>query len=371
MKKLKERKSIRCFNWEGTREEIGRQMAENLEIGKVCFQAPEYITSKDIKDGLELFATHCPGLEDEIVSYANAANVSVEEIGYLWLTYLIPRCSSLAVLGNRMEDGHAKLIRNYEFSLDDEDLTVCRTAVTGKYTHIGGSIATFGRCEGINECGLAISMTSCGIPVGNAPGMRPASLKGLHFWAVIRTILEDCKNVKEALQRTQTMPIAFNIKLYLADAEGNAALLETLNGVASYEMISEESKSPYLFGTNHAMLPAMNQLEPMIMKNSSVRYQKLKEFMETHEKLQEYELQELFLAPYPEGMTAFYYDEWFGTIKTVLMDTQKCSYKICWFGQEENGWEEYLVTDTLKVVEEQKIYAKEKGNKEFFAFIHR
>lgn len=67
-----------------------------------------------------------------------------------------------------MADGHTRIARSYEFTIDDEDLTVYRTSPEGGYAHVEGSIAGFGRSEGINEKGLAISMSSCGIPVRGA-----------------------------------------------------------------------------------------------------------------------------------------------------------------------------------------------------------
>ncbi|GMQ56246.1 hypothetical protein AN1V17_06390 [Vallitalea sediminicola] len=57
----------------------------------------------------------------------------------------------------------------------------------------------FGRSEGINECGLMVGQTSCGMPVGNMEMMRKPAISGLQFWAVIRSLLENCKDVDEAL----------------------------------------------------------------------------------------------------------------------------------------------------------------------------
>ncbi len=58
---------------------------------------------------------------------------------------------------------------------------------------------------------------------------KPA-IVGLQFWAVIRYLLENCKDVDEALEYLKDMPIAYNINLLLADKSGNIALVETLDG---------------------------------------------------------------------------------------------------------------------------------------------
>lgn len=69
------------------------------------------------------------------------------------MTMLVPRCSGLILTGKKTLDGHPKIARNYEFTIEDEDLKLCRTAPAGKYAHIAGTIVEFGRCEGINEKG--------------------------------------------------------------------------------------------------------------------------------------------------------------------------------------------------------------------------
>lgn len=66
------------------------------------------------------------------------------------MTYLLSRYSGIALLGSKCTDGHTKLARNYEFSTQDEDLTLCKTAVTGKYAHIGRTVVGFGKNEEIN-----------------------------------------------------------------------------------------------------------------------------------------------------------------------------------------------------------------------------
>ena len=93
-------------------------------------------------------------------------------------------------------------------------------------------------------------MSSCGMPVSNMEGMRAPEVKGLQFWAVIRTLLEECKDVEEAIDLMNTLPVGYNINLYLADANGTVALYETINGHRAYE-IKDASSNQYVFGTNH------------------------------------------------------------------------------------------------------------------------
>jgi len=364
-----ETQKVCYFELEGTYEEIGKQIAKQAD--KTCFSmpAPDFFTEQDKEDALRLYDKYCPGIRDELEGFSKETGIQIKDIAYTWMTYLVPRCSGLAVLGSQMADGHTRLARNYEFSIKEEDLTVCRTQPKGKYAHIGGSIATFGRCEGINECGLAVSMSSCGLPVGNMLGMRKAEIKGLQFWAVIRSLLENCKDVEEALKLVLEMPIAYNINLYLADAACNAVLVETMNGKVAYERISSVDAKKYLCGTNHIAIPSFQNLEPAAMRNSVVRLNKLNQFAKKHPSLEENQIREFFLKKYPEGMTTHYYDDWFGTIKSVVMDTVERRFSICWFGLTENGWEDYIVTQFMGDKIEDKKIVKEKAEKELFEFI--
>jgi predicted choloylglycine hydrolase len=361
-----EKQRVSYLELEGSYEEIGKQLAKITKGQMAVIPSPEYFSDKELDEAIELYEMYCPGLAEELEGYAKECGVSVRDLAFTWMTYLVPRCSGLVVSGELMNDGHTRLIRNYEFSIEQEDLRLCHTKPKGRYAHIGGGVALFGRTEGINECGLAVSMSSCGIPVSNIDGMRPPKVKGLQFWAVIRSILENCKNVKEALALAEKMPIAYNINLYLADSDGNGCLIETLDGQFCYEEISCESEKQHLCGTNHIAIPSFQKFEPFAMRNSLVRLQTIQGFMEKSNTFEERDIKELFLAKYPEGMSVNCYDEWFGTIKSVVMDTVNCSYQICWFGQKDNGWEEYGFDNVFenKVLEKQ--YEKEAADPSFF-----
>lgn len=364
-----ETQTVFYYELEGTYEEIGKQLGKHFDQTSFLIPAPEFFTKQDVEDALCLYDKYCPGIREELEGFSKETGTPVQDIAYTWMTYLVPRCSGLVVLGGQTADGHTRLARNYEFSIEDEDLTVVKTKPKGKYAHIGGSIALFGRTEGINEYGLAVSMSSCGMPVSNITGMRKAEIKGLQFWAVIRSLLENCKDVEEALQMALTMPIAFNINLYLADPAGNGALLETMNGKKVYERISIKDEKQYLCGTNHIAIPSFQYLEPVAMRNSMVRLEKLHQFVKEHPGMEENQIREFFLKDYPEGMTSHYYDDWFGTVKSVVMDTVERRYSICWFGQAENGWEDYFVTQPMGNRRQEKKLSKAKAVKEFFEFV--
>ncbi len=361
-----EKKSVSYFVLEGNHQEIGRQMALKTRAKAGFLKAPETFTDLELKEALTLYNQYCPGIIQELEGYGGVCHGSINDIAYTWMTYLLPRCSGLIVEGSLMADGNTKLIRNYEFDLDHEDLIVFETKPEDRYAHIGGSVVLFGRSEGINECGLAISMASCGLPVSNISEMRPPKIKGLQFWAVIRSLLENCKDVNEALTLAKEMPIAYNINLFLADASGNGCILETMDGELSYKSMDSKDYLRYLCATNHIAIPSFQHLEPYAMKNSLVRLQTLENFMGNKSILDEGEICDLFVKKYPQGMSTSYYEDFFGTIKTVVMDTKERTFKIRWFIEEENGWEIYQVGNNNKDHTLEKVFTREKPSLEFF-----
>lgn len=355
------------FELQGIHFEMGRQMAKLIDPAKVHFPVPPQYTAAYFEEAFQMYDAYYPGIREELEGFSQESGIPVREIAYSWMTYLVPRCCGLILTGKRMGDGHTRLARSYEFNLRDEDLTVFRTAPAGKYAHIGGSIAGFGRSEGINEKGLAVSMSSCGFPVSNMEGMRPPKVKGLEFWLVIRCLLENCANVSEALERVKQMPVSYNINLYLADHEGNAALFETIDGEWAFEQISPSDKRQSMCGTNHIVIKNFQSREPVAMQNSIIRYERLSAFTEAKELFEEMEIRDFLLKEYPEGMTAHYYSEGFGTIKSVVMDTVENRFSICWLGEAENGWKDYFVDQTQGNKVEGKQVTEENPTPEFFA----
>ena len=159
----------------------------------------------------QCFRRWCPGLTQELAGFADALGCAPEQVLYYGMTWLTPRCSHLALLPSMTASGHPMAARNYEFNDEAEDFTVIKTRITGKYTHIGTSVLGIGRDDGINEMGLTVTVSSSGFPVGPLPEMRRPAVAGLQFWAVVRTLLENCRDVKEALSMLKDMPVAYNL----------------------------------------------------------------------------------------------------------------------------------------------------------------
>lgn len=357
----------------GTNYEIGQKLGHIIAgIGPVkAFHTSGWhqFDQDDTRFARELFGRWCPGLNEELQGFADVLGVRLEQVTYYVMTYLKPRCSQVVILPGLSTDGHVRLARSYEYSHEAEDFTLVRTSVTGKYTHLGTSVILMGRDEGMNECGLAVSMSSCGFPVGAYETMRNPALRGLQFWAVIRTLLENCHDVSEALSYLEGMPIAYNINLLLADKSGQAALVETLDGRRAIKRIDSRDPQSYLHATNHVVLSELKTFEPKAMRNSLHRYEYLRNFLDQAGKITPAQLKTLLLGKYPDGLCCHFYADYMGTTKSLLMDLNLGQVEICWGGLESNGWQVYPVSQPLPEHRQPVQITGERAQPAFFEFI--
>lgn len=341
----------RTLNLEGSNYDIGCSIGSYVAANPAlagCFSAGfDGFTAEDAKKASSMFDRWCPGLTEELTGFADTLKIAQEQVIYYAMTYLRPNCSHIALLPQKTTNGHPLLARNYEFNEDAEDFMLIKTSAKGRYTHLGTSVLSFGRDDGFNEHGLAVTMSSCGFPVGAMEYMRRPALTGLQFWAVIRAVLENCRTVENSLDFLKDMPTAYNLNLLLADKNGHAALVETMDGHMAVRQIDDNGKEPYLHATNHPHLPQLIPYEPKAMKNSLIRYDLIREIMEKKEKFSADDLKTLLLAKYPDGLCCHYYKEFFGTTKSMIIDPVDGTIELCWGGRIENGWQHYAISESM------------------------
>ena len=340
-----------------TLELVGTSYEIGCQLGKMTGEIPqlqamhtngmEGFGGEQLKEATAMFDRWCPGLTDELTGFADTLKVPLEKIFYYGMTYLLPRCSQIAVLPSASADGKPLLARNYEFSHETEDFCLVRTSVKGKYTHMGTSAVHFGREDGFNEFGLVVTQSSCGFPVGPLPYMRAPKLKGLQFWAVIRTLLENCKDVQEALNYLEGMPIAYNINLMLQDKEGNAALVETLDGRYEVKKLDGQTPEQVMWATNHAVLPVLAAVEPQALVHSVERYNYIKKQLMGAQNITREQLKGMLLSKYPDGLCCHFYEDFFGTTKSMVISPVDGTIELCWGGRVENGWITYDIKEPL------------------------
>lgn len=307
---------------EGNSYEIGRRQGEEIKkipnaMNVVLLSEP--IDEAKFRDMEKLMNQYCPGLIEELQGFADSLNVKPSYLNFFDEALLQPGgCSLGAVLPSKTNDSKTYVLRNYDLSPAISDMRLCTTKVKGKYSHTGFSVSYFGRSEGLNEKGFCVAFASCGMPAGKHIGMKKPIIKGLQFMVIVRALLENCKDVEEGISYLEDMPIGTNMNLLLADANGNAALIETYDGKKVVER--GDKKSGFFIATNHAVMPEIIKLESEKLEQSEMRYNFLKDNLESNNFITKNELQQLMLKEYPNGVTVHNFEENFGTVHSILFN---------------------------------------------------
>src|SRR5437773_1484627 len=117
-------------------------------------------------------------------------------------------CSQAAVL-----DGGPALIRNYDWDYRLFNGVVAKTAYTGRRV-VGMLDCLWGLLDGVNDAGLAVSLTF---------GGRPEVGDGFGIPLVIRYVLEVCETVDEAVRVLRRVPVHMSYNVTALDRSGRWA----------------------------------------------------------------------------------------------------------------------------------------------------
>lgn len=326
----------------GTAYEVGKKQGEwiqNHSEAVKFFTSPlegkSYPTPQEAKQLFHFFDKHCPGLIEEIQGFADALSVPAEHILYYTFSYSRgSNCSHLALLPSTTSDGHIYVGRSYEWSLQD-DFRLCTTRIKGKAAHLGFSLLQFGRIDGINEHGLCVTMSA------GCPQVQPTE-EGCRFWAVVRTVLERCQSVPEALELVQSIPISFHLNLLLTDKHGEAALIEMFSSKRAIKRINSHTKEQTIWSTNHYTLPEMIPYDQGRMWMSVARYRKMASFLKNPaSKITKEQLRQLLTRPIPDGLSCHYYQDNFGTLWSMIFDLTTNTVEVCFGSPRLNGWHSF------------------------------
>ncbi len=327
---------------EGTAYEVGKFQGEWIQKDSNAikfFTSPlegqNYPTAQEAEHLLKFFDKHCPGLNEEIQGFADALNVPVEHILYYTFSYSRgSNCSHLALLPSATQDGHIYVARNYEWSLQD-DFRLCTTRIKGNAAHLGFSLLQFGRIDGINKHGLCVTMSN------GCPQIQPEE-EGCRFWAVVRTVLDRCKSVPEALEVVQSIPISFHLNLLITDKHGEAALIEIFSSKRAIKRIGPNTKEQTIWSTNHYSLPEMIPYDQGRMWMSVARYQKIASLLKNpSSKITKDQLRQLLTKPIPEGLSCHYYKDYFGTLWSMIFDLTSGTVEVSFGSPMVNVWHNF------------------------------
>ncbi|WP_379140908.1 C45 family autoproteolytic acyltransferase/hydolase [Paenibacillus sp. sgz500992] len=318
---------------------LGKWALSKPEMLKAMLLPPNVYPQKKLQEITELLDQYCSGINEEIQGFADTVGIERGQALFYAMTYLERGCSLFAAMPAKTRDGHTILARNYEFSDVMEELCFSYTQTAGKYKHLGSMINLFGRGDGMNECGLAVAQASCGMPVGNFEGGQKAEVSGLQFWAVIRGILENCQNVKEAVNYCMEVPIGYNMNLMLADKSGEIALFECIDGHKANKLLDGQTEESFLSATNHAVLTELKSFEKVILENSMIRNDLIVHFSHAREKFTKTDIKQLLSSPYPNGLCCHYYGDFFGTLRSMIFDVTAGQVEMTFGSPQQNDWQ--------------------------------
>ena len=118
-------------------------------------------------------------------------------------------CSQVVVPGEQ-----PILIRNYDYDQSLFEGVIASTNYSGHRRVLGTSDLLWGLLDGMNEDGLAVSLTF---------GGRPGGGEGFGIPIVLRYVLETCATVEQAVIALRRIPVAQSYNVAMVDTIGNHA----------------------------------------------------------------------------------------------------------------------------------------------------
>lgn len=309
----------------GEAYELGQKQGAELSlipgIESILF-SEKGLTNQHVNEAVSQLELYYPSLLRELKGVADYFKRSVREHTFLDTAYLVSGGCSLGVLSSqKSQDGKPYVIRMYDLGAEISDFRMCSTSKNNTYKHSGFSVMFFGRSEGMNEHGLCITFAACGLPVGNAPGMIQPKVNGFNFMVIVRLLLETCKTTKEAVESIKQFPIASNMNLLITDAKEETVIVETMNG----QVHIKKSYEVYTIATNHALVDEVKKVQKEYLVQSEKRFNLIESTMTQKEKISKDDLSNLMATPYPNGLAMHNYQEFFGTVYSVLFDINQRS----------------------------------------------
>ena len=120
---------------------------------------------------------------------------------------LVTGCTQAVLTG-----GEPLLVRNYDFDPTLLEGVIALTALTGRRV-LGTSDCLWGLLDGVNDAGLAMSLTF---------GGRRVTAPGFAMPLIVRYLLELCATTREAVAVLARLPVQASYNLTIVDREGDA-----------------------------------------------------------------------------------------------------------------------------------------------------
>lgn len=214
------------YHLAGGYEEMGRGYGHRLDAAGRSLEdaSPETLDPPEERRRLarnckDHVADHAPFLLDELAGIAESTGIDP------WRVETVPLaldaragCSLVALSGEYTADGTPLFARNHDIRPSFREFaTLYRTEPADGLASIGSSCVYVGRCDGVNEAGLAIGFA----------GVPPHEFEpGVMWQLAIRAVLDTCRTVDDAVAFLESIPHATNVNFLVVDATGEIALVQ-------------------------------------------------------------------------------------------------------------------------------------------------
>lgn len=321
---------------EGTPYDIGKKLGEyySNDTSFIDFMSSPFLgakkrTKKEIEKTTAAFDKYCPDLNEEMQGFSDATNIKSEDLVFYFSYIQSPcHCSQFTILPNGSSDGNIYHGRNYDFGWEDDRPLLLTTKSNNHYAHIGFALQLFGRYDGMNEKGLCISTASSQV-------MPELNSAGFVFPGVVRSLLDNCRNVREAAKMLEDMPISDCRNFLITDELGQVALVETYHEQKAIKVF--DSSDPYVLSMDNNSIEQMKNLNLKYPINSIIRGRAAEDYLNNNLPLDLDTIKELLNRKYPNGLYMPYYSQGMGTMWSMVFCPESKSAYIR-FGSNQTKW---------------------------------
>lgn len=195
------------FGLEQSKELMSPSPLEQLE------RFDEMNTRSNLQNAKEILVNLSPNLFQELKGLAVGLEMPLDTIIRLYSGYdvLFPEMGCTALV----HDGY--YVRNYDFSPELYDARLVFTNPIDGYASVGLSQQIIGRLDGMNEKGLVV-----GLHFVNNEHRE----EGFISTTIVRMLLEQCRNVEEAINLIKNIPHGYCYNYSITDQSGNSVIVE-------------------------------------------------------------------------------------------------------------------------------------------------
>ncbi|MHA1368053.1 MAG: C45 family autoproteolytic acyltransferase/hydrolase, partial [Candidatus Heimdallarchaeota archaeon] len=277
--------------------------------GKSSYKKQGFANFESLQNHFEEF---CPGITEELQGFADGLGVKpVTLTNYGPTIYTPGKCSLMTATSSVTKNNHIYMGRSYEFNDKFNDFRLICLKIKNKIRHMGFSEFFVYRDDGMNDQGLSVSISSGGVDVKK---VNRELKKGFPFFLAVRSILENCTSVKDAINYLEKVPIHGFWNFLVNDKNSNAVLFQFFDGEFDYKMINNETEDKILHSTNHYVLPKMKQYEKYAYAQPNITKETIRKILST----------EIY-----DGVCCHYYKDFMGTLFSIIFDVTELKAEVC------------------------------------------